>query len=90
MHKQQWSDQEFQDTFYTIQFAVTVTSFINMKAETIKEETSETLISDKTQLRNTIYESTYLSKCQNSIDMRILERFKLPNIIIQFIMIEQV
>ena len=61
-----------------------------MKAETIKEETSETLISDKTQLRNTIYESPYLSKCQNPIDMRILERFKLPNIIIQFIMIEQV
>ena len=61
-----------------------------MKAETIKEETSETLISDKTQLRNTIYESTYLSKCQNSIDMRILKRFKLPNILIQFIMIKQV
>ena len=54
-----------------------------MKAETIKEKTSETLISDKTQLRNTIYESPYLSKCQNSIDTRIIERFKLPNMLIQ-------
>ena len=62
MHKQQWSDQEFQDTFYTIQFAVTVTSFIYMKAETIKEKTSETLISDKTQLRNTTYESSIIQK----------------------------
>ena len=54
-----------------------------MKAETIKENTSETLISDKTQLRNTIYESPYLSECQNSIDRRIIERFKLPNMLIQ-------
>ena len=31
-----------------------------MKAETIKEKTSETLISDKTQLRNTTYESSII------------------------------
>ena len=61
---------------------------MDIKAETIKEKTSETSISDKTQLRNTIYESSYLYKCQNAIDMRILERFKLPNMLIRFMMIK--
>ena len=49
-----------------------------MKQKIIKEETSETSISEKNQLRKYNYESPDLSKCQNSIDMRILERFKLP------------